>query len=80
MIGLINRIIAGLGSIAQGLLNLLPTSPFQVVQGIDLEWLQAINYLFPVSQAVAHLQLFVVAVAFYYALRAMLRWAKVVGD
>jgi hypothetical protein len=80
MIGLLNRIIEFLGDAINALLSILPTSPFHAVSGVDSEFLQAINYLFPVTQAIAHLELFVTAVAIYYGLRVVLKWGKVAGD
>lgn len=80
MIAILNYIISSFGSVIVLMLSLLPSSPFQFLQSIDSDFLNAINYVFPVNSAVAHIQIYVVAVASYYAIRVILRWVKVVGQ
>lgn len=80
MIEIINAIIEKLGVVLQAVLSLLPSSPFNFVANIDNQWLKAINWLFPVSEAIAHLELYVLAVISYYAIRIVLRWIKAVGS
>lgn len=80
MIAIFNKIIESLGIAVTAVLSLLPTSPFHAISGVNSTVLNAMNYLFPVNEAVAHLELFVTAVAFYYAIRVVLRWGKVAGD
>lgn len=80
MIAIINAIIEKLGVVIMAVLALLPTSPFTFVSGIDSGILSALNWLFPIASMIAHIELFVAAVAFYYAIRVILRWGKVAGD
>lgn len=80
MISILNAIINSLGTILQAMLLLLPTSPFNFVLNIDNQWIKAMCWLLPFAQAVAHLQVYCVAVIAYYAIRVVLRWIKVVGS
>lgn len=78
MIDIFNAIISGMGAILNTLLSVLPDSPFTFVTNIESSWLQAINYILPVSEAIAHLELFVTAAIVYYGIRIVLRWIKAV--
>lgn len=77
---LINLVIESIGAILITLLSVLPDSPFQTIQNIDGGILQSINWILPISQAVAHLELYITAVAIYYALRLIMRWVKAAGS
>lgn len=80
MISILNGIINAMGDVLLIMLGLLPESPFNYVYNINSEWLANINYLFPIVQAVAHLEAFLLAVIVYYGIRIVLRWIKVVGS
>lgn len=75
----INIVIEKLADAIELLFMLLPESPFLWVQEIDSIVLDVINYVFPIPAMISHLQLYVMAVAIYYALRIALRWAKAAG-
>lgn len=76
----LNKIIAGVGAGISAILSLLPSSPFNSVLNIDNKYVQYINYLFPVAGIIAHLELYLTAVAAYYVIRLILRWMKAVGN
>lgn len=80
MIDIINAVIDKLGIVLTAILSLLPSSPFNFVANIDSEWLKAINWIFPVAQVVALLEVYILAVGLYYAIRIVLRWVKVAGS
>lgn len=80
MIGILNAVIAGIGTIILGLISLLPSSPFGVPSGLPVLWLGYINYFIPVGGMVASLTVYLVAVALYYVLRVGMRWAKIAGS
>lgn len=82
MINGLNAIINGIGSVLMFFIDFLPTSPFLYMENIviESELLGYVNYLFPVSTMVSHLQIFVVAVGLYYLYRVVLRWLKVAGS
>lgn len=79
IIRLINIVIEKLGHAIELLLCLLPDSPFLWVERLDSTVLDAINYVIPIPAIISHLQVYVMAVALYYAIRIALRWAKVAG-
>jgi hypothetical protein len=79
IIRLINIVIEKLGHAIELLLALLPDSPFLWLEKLDSTVLDAINYVIPIPAMVSHLQLYVLAVAIYYAIRIALRWAKAAG-
>lgn len=66
--------------------KLLPISPFQrffaswdgfsVIQ----EYLQYVNWFVPISTLLDMLLIWLSAIAVFYAVMAILRWVKVVGD
>ncbi|MFA5543613.1 MAG: hypothetical protein WDA47_07530 [Bacilli bacterium] len=63
------------------LLSFLPDSPFTLIENSSIsEYLGYINYIVPVSQIVAILQAWVVAIAVYYIYQAILRWVKLTGS
>ncbi len=79
VIAMINKVIAAAGAAITGIFIILPNSPFLWVEEIDSEVLEAINWILPISAMISHIQLYVVAVAIYYALRIALRWLKAAG-
>jgi hypothetical protein len=79
MIAILNSIIAGIGGMMGALLGLLPSSPFIMIAGLDNFWINVMNYWLPINSMVAHLELYVTAVAAYYLIRVVLRWVKAVG-
>jgi len=79
IISIINRVIEAAGSAISAIFALLPNSPFLWVEEIDSEVLEAINWIIPISAMISHIQLYVTAVAIYYALRIALRWLKAAG-
>ena len=63
------------------ILAFLPTSPFQgVIQTIsEIPYLQYLNWFFPVTECIAVLQVWLLAIATYYVYSAIMRWVKVIG-
>jgi hypothetical protein len=80
MIAILNAIIAGFGKILSTLINLLPTSPFSFSLNIDNKLIALINFIFPVSSMIAHLELYLTAVAIWYGVRIVLRWIKAASN
>lgn len=72
----INIVIEKVGHALEYILILLPDSPFIYVMNLEHDWISYINYLFPVAGAVAHLELYLIAVGLYYIVRIALRWLK----
>ena len=79
MIGWINKLIEMIAVIISYLLNLLPDTPFKWAEKLQGPMWEFIQWVFPISGAIAHLQLFVIAVIVYYGLRIALKWTKAAG-
>lgn len=79
MIDIINAIISAVGSVVQGVLNLLPDTPFNWSLGdLGVYWGIA-NYFIPFNAMAVVLSAYVVAVAIWYGVRWVLRFAKYIG-
>ena len=60
-------------------IGLLPDSPFQLLENTDVEeYLGYLNWLIPLSQMVAILQLWITAIVIFYIFQAILRWTKAI--
>lgn len=59
----------------------LPSSPFQmVINSISsIPYLNYLNWFFPVTEAVAVVEVWVVAIGIYYLYSAIMRWIKIIG-
>ncbi len=61
-------------------IGLLPDSPFQLLENTDVEeYLGYLNWLIPLSQMVAILQLWITAIVIFYIFQAILRWTKAIN-
>lgn len=78
-INLGNHIIGGLGLIVSAIMQLLPDSPFLFVMESPIgQYAQYINWILPVKECIATLELWLSAIIVYYAYQAVLRWAKAI--
>lgn len=59
----------------------LPGSPFEIVTNsvMTLPYLNYLNWFFPVSECVAVMEVWIVAVGIYYLYSAIMRWIKIIG-
>lgn len=66
----------------QGLLSLLPTSPFQqfIVEFASLPYLGYLNWFFPVGKCLVVLVAWCSAIALFYVYSVIMRWVKLIGD
>lgn len=73
-----------LGTIADGILSILPTSPFSEwidsFASISSEWLGWLNWFIPVGTIIKVGIGWLGCVAAFYAYSAILRWIKLIGD
>jgi hypothetical protein len=61
-------------------INLLPSSPFQSIDNTDISpFLGYLNWIVPISEMVAILELYVTAIGIYYIYMCILRWIKVIS-
>jgi hypothetical protein len=73
-------VIDGLVFLLQGLINLLPHSPFRGVYSltIDNDLLGFLAWIIPYPQIIAVLQAWLVAITSFYLFQIILRWVKAV--
>lgn len=79
MVRIINFLIQSAADVVIGLLNLLPSSPFQWVVAPLQSWLGVWNYFLPISEMVGEMELFVMAVSVWYLVRWILRFLRYIG-
>lgn len=78
LIGLINLIIKGLGTVAKSAIFFLPPSPFKVLDNIEIPYLDTLNWVMPISFFINLLLYWTLAIGVYYVVQVVLRWVKVV--
>ena len=79
IIDILNYLIKGLGAILSIILNILPPSPFQLINNSAIaDYLPYINYFVPVSEVIVILQVWLVSVGSYYIYSIALRWIKAI--
>ena len=78
LVSILNMIIKALSSVAGLVVLLLPKSPFIVLQGLNLPYIDTLNWVLPISFCVSVLGYWVGAIALYYVVQVVLRWVKVV--
>ena len=78
--GALNGIADFFGGAIDKTINLLPDSPFLRLSEITLtnDILGFINWIIPVNEIVAILQLWVSAIVIYYAYSAIMRFTKMI--
>lgn len=74
----INFILQCLAGIIDGLLGLLPSSPFKYVLDLETKYVGWLNFVAPVGQILATLELWTVAIGSYYLYSIILRWVKAI--
>lgn len=80
LITFINLFLKAVGLMLQALVSILPPSPFQALSNLSVQsYLPALNWIIPVSEILAILQLWIVAVSVFYLYSIVLRWAKAIG-
>lgn len=68
-------------TLANALLNLLPTSPFQVfiLKLADIPALGYLNYFIPVGEMIVVTEAWLAAIIVFYVYQLVLRWVKLIG-
>lgn len=80
LITVLNYIIAGFAYIANGILAVLPNSPFQMISNSGVaEYLGYLNWIIPVETLLTIAFYWVTAIAVYYLYSVILRWIKVIS-
>jgi len=76
---LVQKCIDGLGDTLESIIELLPDSPFNLINNSAVsEYMGFLNWIVPMSEIVAILQVWTVAVATYYVVVVVLRWIKAI--
>lgn len=78
LISLLNFIIESVGLFISLLINILPTSPFLLIQNLDIEYLDSLNWVLPLSFCFTVLGYWVGAIAIYYLVQIPMRLMKVI--
>lgn len=74
-----NHIISGLGLVVSAILQLLPDSPFLFLMDSPVgQYASYINWILPIRECIATLELWISAIIVYYCYQAVLRWAKAI--
>jgi len=73
------NIIDGLGTVFENILDLLPDSPFTLIDNSPIaDYIGWFNWIIPMDEIIAILQLWGTAILVYYAWVVILRWVKAV--
>lgn len=80
IIKIINMIILAIGTVINGVLSLLPDSPFKSIQleSIDTGLIKALNWIIPVNTIISIFGASLLAVGVYYLYQIVLRWIKAI--
>ena len=74
-----NHVINGLGLLLSAIMQLLPDSPFLFVMESPVgEYAATLNWILPISECIATLELWTSAIVIYYCYQAILRWVKAI--
>lgn len=76
MIDFLNTVISALATVLNGLLSLLPQSPFNFDMSAAAPYLQFFDYIVPVTAILSLLTAYVAAVVIWYMYRWILRIIK----
>lgn len=78
---LLQGIIDGFALLFQGIVAILPTSPFKVLNSVvlDNKYLGWLAWIIPFPQIIGVLQAWVGVIIAYYIYMVILRWIKAIG-
>lgn len=78
LIKFVNIIILAVGNLIETLISILPTSPFTIIESIEIPYLESLNWVFPIPIYITILELWLVAIGVYLVISVALRWVKVI--
>lgn len=80
IIDILNWIISLLGLVLNGILNVLPNSPFTAISNSSVsEYLPGLAWIIPFSQIIAVSEAWLSAILVYYTYSIIMRWIKIIG-
>jgi len=75
----INKVIELVGSVISILYNLLPTSPFRIIENSQFsDLISQINYFLPIYEFVSIMETWLVSVGIFYLYSIFARWIKAI--
>lgn len=79
IINMLNLLLAALGNTLNFLVSFLPDSPFKLLDNSAIsEYIDSLNYFFPISEMLSVCELWLVAIATYKLYEIVLRWIKAI--
>jgi hypothetical protein len=79
LFAILNKIISAIGAVITVLYNLMPSSPFTIIENTEFAGLVAmINYFLPVYEFVAIMETWLVAIGIFYLYSIFARWIKAI--
>lgn len=79
LFSMFNSILDIIGLVAETLVNLLPSSPFNMIQNSSFsDLISQINYFLPVYEFVVIMETWLVAIAIFYLYSIFARWIKAI--
>jgi len=79
IIGIFNLIIKSFALIAKTIISILPTSPFLILENIDIPFLAELNFIIPIDILIGILSYWLGAIATYDLVSVIMRWVKVIS-
>ena len=78
IVSLLNLLIRALGFVASSFLSLLPSSPFNNFQSLEVPYLSWLNWVMPISFMVTVVSYWVISIGLYYVVQVVLRWVRAI--
>ena len=78
LIDLFNLLLDGLAAVAQLIINILPNSPFLLVESLAIPFVKQLNWIFPFDFMITVTSYWLSAILLYYAVQIVLRWVKAI--
>jgi len=76
---IVNFILDIIAIILASISSVLPNSPFQTIDNsVIQEYLPGLNWIFPISNIVAELEVWLSAIIVFYAYQVIMRWIKMI--
>lgn len=80
IIDMINFIIKLLGTVLNGILSILPNSPFSLINNSSVsEYLGGLAWIVPFPQLITILETWLACILVYYTYSIIMRWIKVIA-
>ena len=78
LIKFVNIIILAVGNLIETLISILPNSPFNIIETLEIPYLDSLNWVFPIPIFISILEIWLVAIGVYLVISVALRWVKAI--